>query len=365
MNMSAGNEIFRSLQIHLDQFPIGLPATPSGIEIKVLKHLFTEEEAVIATKLTWEYDSLEKIFDRLDEKNISTEILESLLKSMSNKGTIKYKIEEGKRVYANIPLVVGIFEYQVNKLTKEFFEDFDKYLISAFGAELLGTKISQFRTIPVKKSISSEYSISNYDEIKQVIQNSEEPITVANCVCRQSQDLYDNQCKQTSLRETCFYFGTTGQLFLDQGWARKVSKEEALEILNQAETDGLVLQSGNTESPEFICSCCGCCCAILTKLQKLPRPSRVISSNFQAFVNSNICAGCGTCVDRCQVNAIKLTVNISKVVLKRCIGCGVCVSSCPEGAIQLKRKDIETVPPSSKQDLYSQIKAKKQELRKK
>ncbi|MFW9819264.1 MAG: 4Fe-4S dicluster domain-containing protein, partial [Candidatus Thorarchaeota archaeon] len=49
----------------------------------------------------------------------------------------------------------------------------------------------------------------------------------------------------------------------------------------------------------------------------------------------------------------------------RCIGCGVCIPSCPEGAIQLIRNANETIPPSSKQDLYSQIMAKKQELRKK
>lgn len=363
--MSSEDEIFRSLQIHLDQFPIGLPATPTGIEIKVLKHLFTDEEAFIATKLTWEYEPLDKIYDRLDGKDISVESLETLLDSMIKKGTIKYKRLDGKKGYANIPLVVGIFEYQVNKLTKEFFEDFDEYLITALGAELLGTKISQFRTIPVKKSVTSVNFISNYDEIKHVIQNSEEPITVANCVCRQSQDLYDNHCKQTSLRETCFYFGTTGQLFLDQGWARQVTREEALEILNQAESDGLVLQSGNTENPEFICSCCGCCCAILTKLQKLPRPSRVISTNFHVKVNSALCAGCGTCVDRCKINAIKLSDKIAKVILKRCIGCGVCVPSCPEGAIQLQKKENETIPPTSKQDLYSQIMEKKQELRKK
>ncbi|MFW9819263.1 MAG: 4Fe-4S binding protein, partial [Candidatus Thorarchaeota archaeon] len=309
--MSSDNEIFRKLQIHLDQFPIGLPATPTGIEIKVLKHLFTDEEALIATKLTWEYDPLEKIYDRLDRKDISIESLATLLDIMIKKGTIKYKKVDGKKLFANLPLVVGIFEYQVNKLTKEFFEDFDEYLISAFGAELLGTKISQFRTIPVDKSVTSDTVISNYNEIRQVIQNSEEPITVANCVCRQSQDLYDKQCKQTTLRETCFYFGTTGQLFLDQGWARQISRDEAFEILYQAETDGLILQSGNTEQPEFICSCCGCCCAILTKLQKLPRPSRVISANFHANINADLCADCGTCVDRCQVNAIKITDNKS------------------------------------------------------
>ncbi len=358
-------DIYRNLQIHLDQFPVGFPATTMGIELKVLKHLFSEKEALIATKLNWMYDPLENIYDRLEGKHISTESLENLLNNMIKKGTIKYKIENGKKLYANLPLVVGIFEYQVNKLTKEFFEDFDEYLVSTFGAELLGTKISQFRTIPIQQSITPENYIANFDEVKQIIQNSEEPLTVANCVCRQSKEFYEQPCEKTSLRETCFYFGITGQLFLDQGWARQISRDEVLSIMQQAESDGLVFQSGNTVNPEFICCCCGCCCAILTKLQKLPRPSRVISSNYYAEINSDLCVGCGMCVDRCQINSIKLTNNIAKIIQKRCIGCGVCVPSCPEEAIQLIKKEGEMRPPSTQEDLFSQIMNKKQQLRKK
>ncbi len=359
------NDIYRNLQIHLDQFPVGFPATTTGIEIEVLKHLFSEKEALIAIKLKWSYDTLENIYNRLESKHISINSLEDSLNNMIKRGTIKYKIENGKKLYANLPLVVGIFEYQVNKLTKEFFEDFDEYLVSVFGAELLGTKISQFRTIPIQQSVTPENFISNYDEVKQIIQNSEEPLTVANCVCRQSKELYEQPCEKTSLRETCFYFGITGQLFLDQGWARQISRDEVLSIMAQAESDGLVFQSGNTVNPEFICCCCGCCCAILTKLQKLPRPSRVISSNYYAEINSDLCVGCGTCVDRCQINSIKLTNNLAKIIQKRCIGCGVCIPSCPEGAIQLIKKEGEIRPPSSQEDLFSQIMNKKQQLRKK
>ncbi|NVM35231.1 MAG: 4Fe-4S binding protein [Candidatus Lokiarchaeota archaeon] len=359
------NDIYRNLQLHLDQFPVGFPPTKTGIEIKVLKHLFSEKEALIATELNWSYATLEDIYERLDSTQISIELLEDLLNNMIKKGTIKYKIENGKKLYANLPLVVGIFEYQVNKLTKEFFEDFDEYLVSAFGAELLGTKISQFRTIPIQQSIAPENFIANYDEVKQIIQNSEEPLTVANCVCRQSKELYDQPCEKTSLRETCFYFGKTGQLFLDQGWARQVSRDEILEIMEKAESDGLIFQSGNTVNPEFICSCCGCCCAILTKLQKLPRPSRVISSNFHAEINPDLCVNCGTCVEHCLINSIKLKENVANIILKRCIGCGVCVPTCPEGAIQLKKKGEEMKPPSSQEELFSQIMEKKQQLRKK
>ena len=359
------SEIYRELQKHLDQFPIGLPATKSGVELRMMKRLFTEEEAFIATKLDWEYDTLDNIYKRLSDGEISIENLEQTLDSMIKKGLIKYKKENDKILYANIPLVVGIYEYQVNKATLEFLKDFDEYLVTTFGAELLGTKISQFRTIPIEQSITPEQGIANYDEIRQVIENSDGPIGVANCLCRQSKDLMSQPCKKTSLRESCLYFGTTGQLFINEGWARSINKEEALKILQQAIKDGLIIQSGNTENPEFICTCCGCCCIILTKLQKVPRPARIIPSNFQSEINPDLCAGCGTCIERCQTNAIKLVDDLANVILKRCIGCGACVPTCPEGAIQLKKKDEENIPPKTTEDLYARIMDKKQQLRKK
>ncbi len=69
---------------------------------------------------------------------------------------------------------------------------------------------------------------------------------MTNCLCRQGKDLLEEPCKRTTLKETCLYFGKTGHLFINEGWARGISKNKALEILNQAEIDGLALQSENT-----------------------------------------------------------------------------------------------------------------------
>jgi len=357
-------ETYRNLQIHLDQFPIGLPATKSGIELKVLKHVFTEEEAFVATKLDWSYKTLEEVYEIVN-KEISLQSLEETFLNMAKKGTIKYKTENKKKLYKIIPLVVGIFEYQVNKLTKEFMNDFEEYLLTAFGAEVLGTKIFQYHTIPIEESITPEHHIASYDEIKHVIDNIKEPIGVTNCACRQAKDLFEEPCNKTDLRETCLYFGKTGQLFIDQGWARSISKEETIKLLNNAQKIGLVFQSANTINPEFICCCCGCCCQILSRLKTLPRPSRIVPGNFYAEINPELCVGCGTCIDRCQLNSIKLVDDLARVILKRCIGCGVCIPTCPEEAIQLKRKDQENIPPQSKKELYQMIMDKKQQLRRK
>ena len=39
------NEVYRALQRHLDRMPVPFPATESGVEIRILKQLFTADEA--------------------------------------------------------------------------------------------------------------------------------------------------------------------------------------------------------------------------------------------------------------------------------------------------------------------------------
>ena len=41
-------EIYKELACHLDKMPIGYPTTDSGVELRILKRLFTPEHAEIA-----------------------------------------------------------------------------------------------------------------------------------------------------------------------------------------------------------------------------------------------------------------------------------------------------------------------------
>ena len=46
------DKAYNNLREFLDQFPIGYPKTASGVEISILKRLFTEDEAETTTLLT-------------------------------------------------------------------------------------------------------------------------------------------------------------------------------------------------------------------------------------------------------------------------------------------------------------------------
>jgi ferredoxin len=55
-----------------------------------------------------------------------------------------------------------------------------------------------------------------------------------------------------------------------------------------------------------------------------------------AKVDKEKCNGCGTCVDECPSEAIKIVNDKAKVDMDACVDCGVCVDACPEEAISME-----------------------------
>ncbi|UCD02398.1 MAG: 4Fe-4S binding protein [Promethearchaeota archaeon] len=357
-------KIYRKLQEHLDKLPIGFPPTKSGVELKLLQYLFTPEEAKVATNLSFSYQPLNVIYEQIHDPSLSIEKLERLLENSVKKGAIHYKRKGGEKLYANAMLIIGIFEYQVNKLTMDFMDLMKQYGQEVFDVELFRAKISQSRVVPVEKSITHENFVAPYNDVRRLIQDAEKPIAVTNCVCRQKQDVRRERdpCKLTNRYETCIGFGHSAQLYIDQGWAREITKDEALEILDINEESGLVLQFGNAQRPGFVCSCCGCCCGLLRDFKKMNNPARLMKTNYYVEIDSDLCVGCGTCIERCQMGALTLVDDISTVNLKKCLGCGLCVVTCSSEAIKLNNKEKETCPPETTEDLNQMILNKKNEL---
>lgn len=350
--------MYRTLQEHLDSMPVGFPATESGVEIRILKRLFTTEEARIATYLRYSHhpsETLNDIYARLDSTGISIEKLETILDTMVSKGLIITGKEDDKKLYNNAPWVIGIYEFQVNKMTPELFDDIVDYNIEAFGRALHYSQPPQLRVIPIGKSIPHRKEIASYDDVRGLIQTSDGPFMVANCICRQSMDLMDNPCKATDRRELCIGAGPIASMYIDQGWGREISRDELFEIILKNEEDGLVLQPSNAKKLEFLCNCCGCCCGVIIGTKMSRRPARFFATNHYTQVDQELCTQCGICTERCQMDAITLENEGLLINLDRCIGCGVCVASCDYDALSLQKREEEKIPPGTVDDLYAMI----------
>jgi NAD-dependent dihydropyrimidine dehydrogenase PreA subunit len=356
------NQVYVKLQKHLDNQAVGFPATRSGVEIKILKHIFTPEEAEIACCLSYKFEPLGTIIRRTGHLVDSADELETRLDRIQKKGGIESKIKHGKMHYCNAPLVVGMYEFQLNRLTPEFIKDFNDYTSNKnFGVAFLSTKLPQMRTIPVSKSIHPQHKVSTFDEVITLLQQAEEPFGIIECICRKKKSIEGISCKVTDRKETCLAIGSIARMVLRSGTGREITRDEAISIIEQNQKQGLVLQPSNTEKAEFICSCCGCCCGMLRTHKNLPKPLEFWASNFYAAVDRAACEGCGACVKRCQVGAVSVSQKKQPAVVDRdrCIGCGVCVLACPTQSISLVKKPAEVRPPQTREDLHEIIMAGK------
>jgi len=220
---------------------------------------------------------------------------------------------------------------------------FEKYFEEGMTGERKGAKTAGFRVIPVEKEIQAMTEIQSYEKVSAII-DSHVRFGVAECICRKESRMLGKGCDK--LLEACMIFGPGVDYYVGNGFGREISQKEARAILNRAEEEGLVHCSANHAGPKMaICNCCGCCCKALGYLNKYHIPTAVSQSNYYAAVNQEICTGCETCVDRCQVHAIQMEADRASVIKGTCVGCGLCVSSCPTGALSLVHKKPEEAPP--------------------
>ena len=335
-------DLFRRLQQQLDQYSMGFPKTRSGIEIRILKHLFSVEDAQLFTALTPLLETADTVSARVGrpENEVAAQ-----LDCMAEKGLV-FCLKKGEiPKYGAIPFVHGLFEFQVKTLGPRLAAMARQYFDEAFDNAMQQGADLFLRTIPVQKSLEVTHQVARYEDALTILKDKSF-IVVTDCICRKTAGLLDQDCGKPL--EACFMFGSMGAYYLDRGMGRQVSLEEAEQILADCRDKGLVTQPATSQNPAGMCNCCGDCCGVLRALNKAPRPADLVFSNYFAQVDAQACTGCETCVDRCQMNALALDEDgIARVDAGRCIGCGLCVPTCPADAMTLtpkSGKDYRTPP---------------------
>jgi len=347
------DDLYRRLQQHLDRMPVGFPATTSGVELRILRRLFSPEDAELALDLSAIAEPLATIHRRARARYARAD-LGIALDGMASRGLI-LKVGRRHPKYGKLPFVVGIYEAQLTRLTADLERDIHQYFIEALGPGIHTRKTTQMRTVPVNVTVPVDNEVATYDDIRAYVRTSPGPFAAMECICRKGAALVGHACHQTTRRDTCLTFGAAARGIVETGAGREVSRDEMLQLLDDADRDGLVLQPGNTQAPLFVCCCCGCCCGVLTTAKRLPEPASFFSTNYAAHVDREACTLCGGCVDRCPMGAIALDDAAAAVALTHCIGCALCVTACTSDALSLMQKDGVRVPPKSLPALYTQI----------
>jgi ferredoxin len=348
-----GDDLYRRLQEQLDRLPIPFPATESGVELRILERLFSRDQAYVALALGLVPETATVIAKRL--ASWPSERVRDTLDRMAEQGLIhRIPLRKGTR-YANAPFVVGIYEGQLGSLTPELQRDVEIYLKEGFGRAVHNETTPQMRTVPVNAAIALERHVASYDDIRAFVTSSSGPFAVMDCICRKGREMVGEPCSQTKLRQTCLTLGFAADAMVERGLGRPITRDEMLGILQDADREGLVLQPQNTSDPLFVCCCCGCCCGVLRSAKMFPEPASYFAATYRAAVDAELCAACGVCVERCQMDAIELADDVSTIDAQRCIGCGLCVTTCTAGAIRFEANEAEPAPPSDTSALYMKI----------
>ena len=347
--------VYDRLRDQLDQYSVGFPKTQSGVEMQILRMLFTPEEAEMYLKLSMMLEAPDTVAQRIGQ---DTETVAAILERMAEKGLVFRIRGKESTKYGAAPFVVGIYEYQVGRMDRELAQLVDAYMEEAFAGQA-SQQVVPMRTIPVQRSIGVSWPVAPYEDAKQILL-SKDKLAVTRCICRVQKGLIDQGCDKPV--EVCFMAGSHAQYYVDKGLGRWVGREEALEILDRCEEAGLVPQPFNAKDPGGMCNCCGDCCGMLRSLKKHPRPAEMVVSNYYARVDPDLCSGCEICLNRCQMEAIRVGDDgIAQVNKNRCIGCGLCVTTCSTGAMHLEPKpeDLRREPPDTARETMMELAQKR------
>ena len=346
-----------------------LPMVVSNTLIKLLKMILTEEEAkfiLVFKKPSMNINEIRKNID-LDEM-----VLNEVLNRLMNKGVVVGipSRRSGLMVYRLLGPFPGLFEMQFmrgengedKKLLAQLFDKiFDE--LSEGTQRNYDHIVSQFknfppitRVVPVEEEIEEipVDTILPFEEVSKIVEKYKD-IAVVHCYCRHEKDLLNKSCDVTKERENCFLFGKSAQFAIQHNFGRPISQDDAKRIINRASDEGLVHKAFHVHlkpdlDEEAICNCCRCCCGIFSLYWRGIMPYHCFTS-YLAEVIGEKCIGCGTCEEKCPLEAISMLDGITELNKSRCIGCGICVHHCPNEAIRLKRtgnREVFIPPPKIK-----------------
>ncbi|MGC8605669.1 MAG: ATP-binding protein [Desulfomonilaceae bacterium] len=329
---------YMRLRSFLDKFPLGFPETHSGVELNILRRLFTEEEAEIVVSLKSFPEDTSQIAKRtgLEEKELTDK-----LESMAHRGLL-FRMRRGDKTLYNVPpFMIGLYEYSVKKIDKELAMLFKEYYDTAYMQEIGASNVPGFKVIPVGENIPSGAAFYPYMRLEENIKAARK-IAVTDCICRKEALLAGEGCNHPI--ETCLSFGVAAEYYIENGMGREITAEEAIEILHEADRAGLVHASANVKHLSNICNCCPCCCASMKGITKWGLDKqKFMNALFEAVIDREKCVGCEVCVDRCPVGAITVQ-DTASVDRRKCLGCGLCATTCPSQAITMLEREDKVEP---------------------
>ena len=161
--------------------------------------------------------------------------------------------------------------------------------------------------IPVEKAIPATNESVDVEHISHWLKKYEDHLGVGYCSCRNAMRIQGEGCGELQ-DEMCIAVGQFCDYCLETGKGRKITYDEAMEILQRAEDNGYVHQITNIDGEDKIFAICNCAlgsCFALRTSQLFNTPN-MSASAYRAHVDAEKCVACGKCAEVCPAGAAKL-----------------------------------------------------------
>ncbi|MFZ0451235.1 MAG: 4Fe-4S binding protein [Desulfatiglandaceae bacterium] len=355
-------DIYRSLAKHLESLIMGYPFHDALIDL--LKEMFSPAEAQVALAIPAELKPLEVVpaSTIVSRTSLPESAVMKALSSLSERNMIYSAMtEDGSIGYAHLQVGYGMPQTffwggKQDERAKKMAKLVLKYFTVPTTREVYGgVPTKSFKYSPADLTVDIPMQgVLPHEQIGPIVDASTK-IAVAHCPCRISARVLGRTDCQHSL-EVCIKYDELAEFVITKGLAREISKDEALQILKNAEKEGLVHMVDNARGEiKHTCNCCGHYCwnVGIIRRRKIPRDV-LMAVYFTRETETEECIGCGNCADICPVNAVEIVDDKARVDQDWCIGCGVCAVNCPSEAISITRR-LTDEPPLNFSHLHEQI----------
>jgi len=326
----------------------------AGLDIpeffNMVEELFTPQQAEMNNALPQKPATAARIAELVAKSEAETE---EILESMADSGLCSAHRRDGTVYYGGAIFMPGILEWQflpgkTTERDKKKARLIDAYKKAHDAIRPLSEATPTFagtRVITVDRTIDEDSTVHTYDQVKTYIEKND-LIGVAACYCRHKAVLLEEDTHGMPI-QVCMSFGPGVDFMVERLGGRKLTKEEAIKLLDETEAAGLVHMTTNvTDNINFMCNCDRWHCVHVTGLLEQSKPGKFFNSGFEPRFDPAACVACETCIDRCPSAALAMADDDLPVLdLDRCFGCAVCATGCPSEAITMVNKPDFPEPP--------------------